>query len=483
MIRKTKQQITSYFVETPQNESLRMCAFDESVPQNTLRTLVSRLFDTLCLAAFFQFAACCFPASVSAASDETRYKGMLFTNAYVALDANEATRRVWQNLYGADLQIEQVWRELYSGHLDLNFAHVPTAVDRQFQSRSELRLREGYVRYADEGLELRLGRHVTPWGKSDVINPTDTLSTRDSARFSPRDEDLRLGSDGLLMTWTPSQGSSAWTWTGVWNFHFEDSGLLLAPGGLPENTSLQISPAPAASLENSEFALKSSYFTPEWDGSVSYFEGWDRSPELIFRSYDPLTAHLSLKTQHERVHVIGADYSRAFSQYVFRAETAYSAPTEQDQVTPQHRPAHADGVIGVERPFGEKWRVQFQVLARYFPRLANPDAVIGTTPLEVAFNQSLGRANARLRSYEDRWRVGETLRVSWGDADTDWNPEIFFLHYGASHELFVRPMLVHRLRPALKATVGADIFSGPTGSAFRQQEVFNSAFVELAYQF
>src|SRR6478736_3803234 len=69
-------------------------------------------------------------------------------------------------------------------------------------------LREAYAGYAKNGWDVRLGRQILPWGKTDVFNPTDFLSAKDFTFFNPDPEVQRIGATSLWLTWTPAQGSS-----------------------------------------------------------------------------------------------------------------------------------------------------------------------------------------------------------------------------------------------------------------------------------
>ena len=65
-------------------------------------------------------------------------------------------------------------------------------------SQFNVGLREAWISYAKNGWEAKLGQQIIPWGKSDIINPTDFLTAKNYTFFNPDQEVRRLGDEQLL---------------------------------------------------------------------------------------------------------------------------------------------------------------------------------------------------------------------------------------------------------------------------------------------
>jgi hypothetical protein len=330
-----------------------------------------------------------------------------------------------------------------------------------------MRLREGYVGYAHEGVEFRVGQQIIPWGKSDAVNPTDYLSAKDYTQFNPDDEVRRTGALSLLWTWTPRKGESPFSLTGVWTRVFPQSRLLIPPVAVPAGVTVQPVPVePPATLPNSELALKGAYTGSGWDASLSVFRGWNHLPEFA-------SSGTTVFQTFHWARALGGDAAVTSGSWIFRAESAYIWTENNDGTDPLIQPTHWDSVLGVERPIGDDFRAQLQFLYRYYPRFTDP--ALSPNPL--------ARVNALLLGYQDQSRPGYTLRVSYALEDEGVETELFTMGNFVGGDYLIRPKFTYAWTEALKTTIGTDYYGGPTDRPLGALREFNSLFLEAKYSF
>jgi hypothetical protein len=333
------------------------------------------------------------------------------------------------------------------------------------------RLREGFVEYFSNGLQLRAGKQIVPWGKSDGINPTDFLSAKESNVLNHDSEVTRVGGTSLLLSFTPLRGSSPWSLTAVAQPYFPESTYLVPPTALPAGVSLQETEDPERNLKNTEFAGKIAYNGEGWDGSVSYFHGFHHRPEFVKLSHTAVSPTFALVRLTRRFH------------RVYRLESAYSWTENDEGRNPLITPTHWDSVLGVERPLLEVFRINAQFVSRYFPRYTDPTQATGANALEASINRQIAAANALLQQYQHKWHTATTLRLAYSPAESDFGAEILWYHGLNDGDYYLRPLLSYGLAESLKAYLGYDHYGGPADKSIGSLRSYNAVFTELKYTF
>ena len=157
---------------------------------------------------------------------------------------------------------------------------------------SELRFREGYEynewisdftlreAYADLYLgpfELRAGQSIISWGRADAINPTNNLTPQDYFVRSPEPDDMRLGNFLLRGRYNIT---SKLRLEAVWVPRYKYSVYRFDLFDMPDYVSFSESPLPEATLKNGSVAAKLDFLFDRFDGSLSWFNGYDPKPGI-----------------------------------------------------------------------------------------------------------------------------------------------------------------------------------------------------------
>ncbi|MGE3975114.1 MAG: DUF1302 family protein [Bdellovibrionales bacterium] len=401
--------------------------------------------------------------------------GRLFSNIYGPTQEKWTSEtRALQQENGLLIHANPKLSEANSFRVEGEFLNRRRTADRN-NEHTTVEVREGYYQYYKTGLEFRAGRLITPWGVSDGFNPTDFLTGKRRARFSTDEENLRTGADGLLLSYGFEEGASPWNITMVYNFGFVPSTFLLPPDSIPSTTSVHDEETIRTQTKNSEMALKMSYLKADQDFSFILFDGWARLPLLESDGFQ--NGVLVLTPRYDRIKALGLNYSVTLDESVLRFEAAYiHRSTKLDKAITTN--SYYDAVLGYERPFFEKLRLQLQVLGRYFPIYVTKQEVLGRSTTEQDANESIATANNYLQGSQEKTRIGSTLRLSYGDQDSTWTPEIFVLTYPSTNETLLRAKLMHRFNAHLQFDVGHDRYFGPRDTAFGLYERFSSVFAE-----
>ncbi|MGZ3649979.1 MAG: hypothetical protein ACXVB9_05735 [Bdellovibrionota bacterium] len=348
------------------------------------------------------------------------------------------------------------------------------------------RLREGFAEYFQNGLQLRAGKQIIPWGKSDGINPTDFLSAKQSNFLNHDSEVSRAGGVSLLASLTPGSGASPLNFTAVIQPVFPESDYLVPPAALPAGVTLTGTDHPESNAKNTEAAGKVSYAGEGWDSSVSYFHGYDHQPvfaELSHAAVSPTLVTLRAHRIFQRLNAAGADASYSSGALIYRLETAYFWTENNDGLNPMKTPSHWDAVAGLERPLWEKFRLQGQLISRLFPRYTDPQLTTGADPVSAAINREVATTNALLQQYQHRWNTASTLRASYSLTDPNFTAEMLWYQGFNDGDYYLRPMVSYALKEFLNLTLGYDHYGGPTDKSIGSLQSYNAVFTELKATF
>ncbi|HEY4180912.1 MAG TPA: hypothetical protein VGM90_28915 [Kofleriaceae bacterium] len=316
-------------------------------------------------------------------------------------------------------------------------------------------VREAFADLVLGSFEARLGKRIIVWGRADAVNPTDNLTPRDYTLLVSDDADQRVGAYCAELAW--HHGS--WTVTSIWLPGFQPS---VVP--LPATLAVQEqAPRWVDSEQQAAFKLERSGERIDW--SLSYFDGYDRIPDLA-------GSGSGILLEHHRTRVIGADAATVVGRYQVRSEMAVSitddwAGKSADVPTPGWF-----GIVGADRTFGNYLNVNAQYLVRVAIHHRDPFA-IGPA------NEQLAIENAVIRNQLDTVQHGATVRIS----DKWWNETLEGELLGvilAPHASYaVRGKVSYAFSDRWRGIIGFDYYNGSDPSFFRNLRDTSTVFAEL----
>ena len=335
-------------------------------------------------------------------------------------------------------------------------------LDRGSRVRSELR--EGYVGWRNDKIEVTLGRRIVAWGRADRINPTDIISTRDYTRLFTEDEDQRRGN--LMATASYALGDV--TVTALWVPEFRPN---LYP--IPLFRGLDVHQV-TEKFSADQFGLRLNHTNSGFDWAISYFLGINRNPGVRLEHIS--SNALTVKTIYNKNQMWGADFATNIGDYGLRGEIAYSQPGTSKGDVFNPRP-FIEAVVGADRNVIQNFNVNFQYVLMHTFSYTDPGMGFAASVAAVATEAALLN-NQRLRVQH-----GPALRVGYTMLNDTLLLEVSALAFLSDHSLAVRPRSTYAITDRLKLISGADLFTGPKNTYLGQLRRNTTVFTEVRYSF
>jgi len=257
-------------------------------------------------------------------------------------DHRGITRLVPEILLEYKRPITSRWKVFAAGKAFYDLAYTlkgrgdyPDAVLDDYEK--EIELREAYLEGSPLGnLDIKIGRQIVVWGKSDNIRVADAINPLDQREPGVTDiEDLRLPAAMTRIDYYTNK----WTLTGLVIHEAEfnktpvpGNDFFTAAGQLPDE-------APGSSSSHTQFGLAWQGFFTGWDLSVYWADVYSRDPWV---SRDPDRPTL----KYARMKMYGSALALALGNYLITAEAAYFTDLEFHG-TPDDK-ARLDLMAGIE---------------------------------------------------------------------------------------------------------------------------------------
>lgn len=283
-----------------------------------------QLGGALTLAAAYNYA------HAAPAADETDYRGLSRLRGKLNLELDMALSEKWHGRLGG-----YAW---YDAAYAINGRdHYTDAVLDEYESETELG--EAWLRgRLTSRTDLKLGRQIVVWGKSDNIRITDVINPLDNREPGMVDiEDLRLPLGmGRLDYYLGDWGFTAMA---IPEIRFNknppfDSEFYPFDGPMPNET------IPEDGGDNTEYAMAANGIFSGWDLSLYWAQLYDDSPNLVHTTTGP-------ELQHTRLTMSGFATNVAIENWLLKAEAAHFSGLEFDSL-PEESLARFDSLLGIE---------------------------------------------------------------------------------------------------------------------------------------
>lgn len=329
----------------------------------------------------------------------------------------------------------------------------------QLGNRTDIELRELYVRTVLWGAHLTLGKQQVVWGKADglklldIVNPQNfrefILDNFDDSRIPlwTLNAELPIGGGNLQFLWIPDRSNHQLPKADA---TFAFTSPLIVPRA-PPGVAVNLRPIerPNNIVTDSDIGMRFSRFWRGWDLTVNYLYHYADFP-VFFQSVflAPGGATVTVSPRYERNHLIGGSFSNAFGNLTMRGEAIYN--TDRFVLTTNRK--DADGIIKsgeIAYVLGLDWGgiqdslVSFQLFQSWLLKSAN-GMVRDTLDTTTTF---------LLR----RHFLNETLET-----------EVLWLHNVNQGDGLIRPKISYELRDNLKIWTGFDLFYGDRNGLFGQ---------------
>ncbi|MCP4133111.1 MAG: hypothetical protein GY754_19245 [bacterium] len=340
----------------------------------------------------------------------------------------------------------------------------------------EFVLREAYASAYLGPVDIRIGEQIVVWGRADGINPTNGITPQNMIARSSDIDDRRAGNI-LVRTFINLEPLKI---EGIWIPLYRASTLPTSLISFPSGVSLsQDGDYPGSNVKNGAYAAKLNLELSSFDGSVSYFNGYNVSPGIAIESISG--SDITVKLKAYRMHVAGADFSAAPGNILgLRGEAAFRKPYGDYEGNIYIPNPDIQYVLGADKDVGD-WTFLVQYVGRYV--INYEDQVSPASPAELP-NYLMGQKNRMFASQQDRVTHSLTCLIRGSLLHETLKLELNGMYNFTTKEFMGRPQLAYSITDALTVTVGGEIYTGAEGTLFETIDANMSAgYVELKASF
>lgn len=302
-------------------------------------------------------------------------------------------------------------------------------------------LREVYLNIGLESADIRFGKQLIPWGRADKINPTDFFSRRDYQFLTSEDEEQKIGINALSVK------------KSIGDYELQ---AIVAHNEQVNRLPFYISNSTDIYKSNTQYGLKLDHYGSGNDWSVSYYNGIDRTPNLIPDRFFP-----NIIQQYNKIKAIGFDFASTHGDLTYRGELAYSATDKNILVSEYQRNNQVFFIIGFESsPFKDSY-----LSLQYFG--------LGVKDFDLPTNE-LSKASLLLGNQLNAYQDGITARFAQSWMNDSLMIEIRSVIALKDEGVFLFPKFTYRPNNSWAVNLGGEYYGGKDTKSYLGQFSKNS---------
>ena len=305
-------------------------------------------------------------------------------------------------------------------------------------------IREMYVETRKGDFDFRVGRQIIAWGRTDRLNPTDNLTPRDARLLATDIDEDRFGSLAAKALWSLAANDSLTL-------------VLLPEFQANKSYSKFTEVIPTA---NNQWAIKYDQSGKAIDWSVSYYDGYDLSPDLS----------ASYVYEHYRIKVLGMDIATTIGSNRFALESAYTQTQDMNGTNEYIKNPFLYTVIGVEHDFGNNTSGIVQIFNRHIYNYSTPDT-----------STSLKLLRSVVISQLDRNQDGISIRIAKKWLNETLETELAGSTLLERNGYSLRPRVTYLWSDSIKLLAGYEYYAGNSNTYYGYLKKNNTLFMELRY--
>ena len=206
------------------------------------------------------------------------------------------------------------------------FASFNAAYNSILPEQTMIELREAFLEYTAKNWNFKAGRQIVIWGISDGLRITDVVSPMDMSEFLARDyDDIRIPVNAMKARYLTQNMRAELIFIPVSSFFIMPYQPENPWSVFPSNTGtyfdVNMNTTPEKTLNNSEYGGRLSFFLSGVDFSLSALHTWNKMP--VFKNQlSTNNDTVFVDALHNRMDMLGADFSIPIGQFVIRGEVA-----------------------------------------------------------------------------------------------------------------------------------------------------------------
>ena len=317
-------------------------------------------------------------------------------------------------------------------------------------------VREFYLDYRMQNADVRLGKQILPWGRTDSFNPTDSLTSRDYRWLTPEQENQRFGNTGIRY----AHHIKDYTITSVWLPYMRSSRI-------PLDQLIYIQQPD--NLDN--FAIKVDRTGTGLDMSLSFYSGIDTMPSLEVNNIG------ATSLVNHPIQRFGGDIAWAFSSYTLRAELAYTQTNKSNEEFSGKKYDYLYTVVGLEKQFANELNVIVQAVWESAFDWRSPNTWSTPDQQELSLIQKI------INQQPARNFGGFAYRIAKKLINDTLELELSGIALSANQGFLLQPRIRYQANDNLSLALGGDYYSGVINSILGRLRDNSTVFLEITYAF
>ncbi|MGQ9630390.1 MAG: DUF1302 family protein [bacterium] len=343
-------------------------------------------------------------------------------------------------------------------------------------------------------VDLRVGKQLIAWGKADAINPTDNINPRDYTVISSEPEDQKMGVGALRTTWYIDNFCVEGVWVPISrpsNTPIPTMKVTQTVPFLQKTISAEIVNDPVLPPENlikgGEVALKLAGTLGPADASLSYYAGFDHTPDLkVRKSVTEQTIDYRIVPKYNRLRVVGGDFAWPIGGWDLRGEGAYFVTEDAEGDNPTVKNPWIQYVLGVGRSFfDDTLNASVQFIRSIIIDYRKP------SDYESAFDRMLAKEFDKFNGQIDPIQNSLFARVGYSTLNDTLRPEILAIYEIEGRDYLLQPKLSYAFADGVNASIGAIVYGSfrekddekKGAYPFGRMDAEDRAFLEVKYSF
>ena len=326
------------------------------------------------------------------------------------------------------------------------------------------RIKEGYAHLRKGDWDIRAGKQIIAWGRTDRLNPTDNLTPRDFTLLSPEIDEDRFGVNAIKLSKVFGMYSSL---TVAWIPEFEHhttADIKLADFSFSKTKT-----------NDSQYAIKFDQSGGDIDWSVSYMSGRDLGYDLAITGSSGGT--VLVNQNYNKVETFGADLATIVGSNRYAIEMAYTRTEDNAGTNYLIKNPFLFTVVGIEHDFGNNLSAIVQGFHNHVMNYQDPRNISDSTERFVYSLSATGNGQLEQDSFGLSGRVGK----KWMNETLEGELAGSMLITG--HGYSVRPKLTYAISDSLKATAGYEFYGGASDTVLGARRKNKAFFSEIRYFF
>ena len=397
-----------------------------------------------------------------------------------------------------------ILREWYDSAYDAESTWRRRDGNRKAMSRTKGTdwLRECYLDYYSENLDVRIGKQQVVWGTADGVKILDLINPIDYREFNLEltrslDADVKIPLWMTKIEYSPSVN-------GTLQFliipDFEPN--FIPPADTPyafratnegekafdtlRNLGADVviyNKKPARSFENTKFGVRWLDVIGGFEYTLNYYHGYSANITRHFMGIKPFgipifpRAVAFFEDRYAQTETVGASFSKALTEgllrgYNFRGEFAWIHNNKNGYGTKDNQVGvgkvdQYNYVLGIDKYYWTNWLFSFQLIQFWLERETEDGYYYLSGPTMAPLDQGETILSLRIATDFLHERVKPDILIQWGD-DNDWE---------------VSPRVEYELRDYLILAWGMNIFSGHSDQLFGQFRNRDTMYFEVKVGF